>query len=229
MQEQAFTDADALYKAKQPSQALRLIQDALKEGPPHAGLLQLRRQIENTQRQVQNRAWRVGLDEQRPVTLDFRDANLRSVLDVVTRHSGMNFVIDKDVRPDILVSIFVRNAKVEEVIDLLCGTNQLSKKVLDKKTVLIYPNTAEKQREYQEHIVKVFYLTNADAKSAAAFVKSMLKVRDPFVDERYNLLAIRDTAETIELADRMISPVRLAGTGGAPGTGGARNQLQQAQ
>lgn len=201
----AQANAEKLIREKRPGQALRLVGDALKDNPRHAGLVALQRRLEGESRQAQLKANRVGLDERRPISLDFKDANLRSVLDIVTRHSGLNFVIDKDVRNDILVSMYLKDAKVEDVIDLITSTNQLAKKVLDRKTVLIYPNTTEKQRDHQEQVVKVFYLASAEAKGAAAFLKSMLKIRDPYVDERYNLVALRETAENIQLAERMMA------------------------
>jgi len=71
--------------------------------------------------------------------------------------------------------------------------------------VLIYPNTADKQREYQEQIVRVFYLSNADAKGAASFLRAMLKVHEPFVDERTNMIALRDSQENIQLAERLVA------------------------
>jgi general secretion pathway protein D len=161
--------------------------------------------LEQEQRQLQLNAARLGLSETRPISLDFRDANLRTVLDVVSRNSGINFILDKDIRPDIRVTMYMRSSKVEDAIDLITSTYQLDKKVVDQKTLLIYPNTPEKQREHQEQVVKVFYLTNGDAKGAAAFLKSMLKIRDPYVDEHSNMLAMRDSAQTIQMAERLVA------------------------
>jgi general secretion pathway protein D len=53
--------------------------------------------------------------------------------------------------------------------------------------------------------VRVFYLASAEAKNAAAFLKSMLKIREPYVDERSNMLAIREAPENIELAERLLA------------------------
>jgi general secretion pathway protein D len=124
---------------------------------------------------------------------------------VVSRNSGISFILDKDIRPDIRVTVYLRSARVEDAIDLITSTYQLSKKLVDARTLLIYPNTPEKQREHQEQVVKVFYLANAEAKNAAAFLKAMAKVRDPYVDERSNMLAIRESAETVQMAERMIA------------------------
>lgn len=204
-QRRALAEAQALVEKRQPQAALRLIAEALKDDPRQGDLLALQRRLEVDVRQAQTRALATGLRETRPISLDFRDASLRTVLDLVTRHSGINFILDKDVRPDIRVSVFLRSARPEDAIDLLVSTHQLAKKVVDTQTVLIYPNTPEKQREHQEQIVKVFYLANAEAKQAAAFLRAMLKIREPFIDERTNMLAIRESPDNVALAERLVA------------------------
>lgn len=204
-QRAALAEAEGLAAQRKTADALGVLAEALKGNPRQPDLLALQRRLEVDQRQQQIRSGQLALSESRPISLDFRDASLRAVLDAVTRNSGINFVLDKDIRSDARITVYLKSTKVEEAIDLITSTNQLSKKVLDSRTVLIYPNTPDKQREHQEQVVKVFHLSSADAKGAAAFLKSMLKVRDPYVDERTNMLALRDSPENIQLAERLIN------------------------
>lgn len=204
-QRQALVEAEKLVAEKRQSAALRVVEQALKDNPRHPELVALQRRIEIDMRQAQVRAAQAGLAETRPISLDFRDASLRTVLDVVSRNSGINFILDKDIRVETRVTVLLRSAKVEDAIDLIVSTHQLAKKVIDPHTILIYPNTPEKQREHQEQVVKVFYLASAEAKGAAAFLRSMLRIRDPYVDERTNMLALRDSADNIQLAERLIA------------------------
>ncbi|XHS79811.1 secretin N-terminal domain-containing protein [Burkholderiaceae bacterium UC74_6] len=197
--------AKRFTEGKQLGEALQVLEQALKDNPRHQALLDLQWELRAQQRSAQVQALNGGLAETRPISLDFRDAGLRTVLDVVTRHSGINFVLDKDVRSDVRVTVFLRQARVEDALDLITASNQLAKKVIDPKTVVVYPNSPEKQREYQEQIVRVFTLSNGDVKGAAAFLKSMLKLREPFVDERSNMLALRDSPENIQLAERLMA------------------------
>ncbi len=203
-QRDAYAQAQALA-AERPQAALKVIAESLKDNPRQPELLALQRQLANAQRRQQVRSAQLGLSETRPISLDFRDAGLRTVLDTVTRNSGINFILDKDIRQDVRVTVFLRSARVEDAIDLIVSTHQLSKKVLDEKTVLIFPNTPDKLREHQELVVRVFHLVSAEAKGAAAFLRSMLRVKEPFVDERSNMVAIREPMETIELAERLIA------------------------
>lgn len=146
----------------------------------------------------------------KPITLEFRDAPLRGVLEVLSRESGLNFVLDKDVRPDTKVSIFVRRSSIDDVLKLLAATQQLERKLLNDNSILIYPNTPAKQKDYQELVTRSFYLANASPKQAMELVKQMVKTKDVFVEERLNLLVMKDTPDAVRLAERLIAGLDLA-------------------
>ncbi len=203
-QADALQRANALAANGQVDAALRLVNQALKDNRRDPGLLALQHRLLIDQRQSQVRAMQQGLAETRPISLDFRDANVRTVLDVVSRNSGINFVLDKDIK-DQRVTVYAKSVRFEDALDMILNTSLLARKVLDSKTILIYPNTADKQREHQEQLVKVFYLANGDAKGAAAFLKSMMKLREPYVDEHSNMLALRDSLENVQLAERLLA------------------------
>jgi general secretion pathway protein D len=144
------------------------------------------------------------------VSLEFRDAHLRNVFEVVSRTVGINFVFDKDVRPDLRTTIMVRDSTVDDVIRLLLLTNQLDRKVLNDNTILIFPNTPAKLKEYQELVVRSFYLTNADVKQTVNMIRTVVKTRDLFVDEKLNLLVMRDTPDAVRLAEKLIANQDIA-------------------
>jgi len=140
-----------------------------------------------------------------PITIEFRDAPLKQVFEVISRRSGLNFVFDKDVKTDQKTTVLLKNSTVESAIYFLLLTNQLEQQVMDANTILIYPNVAAKLKEYQEMTVKTFFLANAEAKLVANTLKTILKSRDVVVDEKLNLIIVRDTPEAIRLAERLIT------------------------
>ncbi len=93
---------------------------------------------------------------------------------------------------------------------MLLVSNQLEKKVLNENTILIYPNNPAKQRDYQELVMRSFYLANADVKQTLNMIRTLLKTRDIFIDEKLNLLIMRDTPEGIRLAEKLIAAQDLA-------------------
>jgi len=87
----------------------------------------------------------------------------------------------------------------------LLASNQLSKKTLNANTLLIYPATLSKQREYQDTVVKSFFLSHANAKDTLNLIKGMGKIRDVYIDERLNMVAVRDTPEAVRLAEKLVA------------------------
>jgi general secretion pathway protein D len=152
---------------------------------------------------------RLGPAFQKPVTMEFRDAPLRSVLEGLGRTHGVNFVFDKDVRTDTRISIMLRDVSVDDALRVVLATQQLDRKVLNESTLFIFPNTQAKQREHQDLVTRSFFLTNADVKQAQAMVRTLAKTRDLFVDERLNLMVVRDTPEVVQLIERLLASLDL--------------------
>jgi general secretion pathway protein D len=145
-----------------------------------------------------------------PVSIEFRETPLRNVFEVLSRYAGLNFVFDHDVKTDAKITIFIRNNAVEDVLRVLLNTNALERKVLNENTLLIYPNTALKAKEYQDLVVRTFYLVNADAKQVETLLKTMAHVKDVFIDEKLNMVVIRDTPDAVRLAERMVESIDIS-------------------
>ena len=75
----------------------------------------------------------------RPVTLQFRDANLRMVFEALSRTTGLNVILDRDVRADLKTTIFVKDAALEDTVNLILLQNQLEKRALNANTMFVYP------------------------------------------------------------------------------------------
>lgn len=195
--------------AGQKDAALRTLEGAMSSSttPRHPELLALKRQLETEQRLDAGggAAHRIALAETRPISLDFREAPLSSLLEAMRDGSGINFVIDRDVQMDRRASVFIRATRVEDALDLVLSAFQLSRRIVDSKTVLVYPNTAEKHKEHREQVIRVFHLAHAQAKTTATLLQNMLRIQPPFVDERANLLALREPPEIIALAERLVA------------------------
>ena len=141
----------------------------------------------------------------RSISLQFRDANLRMVFEAMSRSVGLNVILDRDVRSDLKTTIYVKDASVEDTVDLILLQNQLEKRVLNGNTLFIYPATAIKQKEYQELKVRVFQLSNVDAKYLQNVLKTILKIKDVVIDEKTNTVVIRDTPDAIAVAEKLVS------------------------
>jgi general secretion pathway protein D len=202
-------EARTLLERKDMGGAEARLRNVLEQDNTHTAAREMLREVEQA-RPKQTAPAELGGLFQKPVTLEFRDTSLRNVFEAIARSTGINFVFDKDVRPDLKVTLFVRNTTVAEVMRLILITNQLERSVLSDNTVLIYPNTAAKQREYKEMVTRTFFLVNAEAKQVQNLIKTVVKTKDIYIDERINLIVMKDTADAVRLAEQLVESVDVA-------------------
>jgi general secretion pathway protein D len=201
-------EADRMMERGSYGPAADRVHRVLLENPTNALALQMQKEIDDKLRQQ-----RADKEEKlaessimrTPVTLQFRDANVRMVFEALSRTSGLNVILDRDVRADLKTTIFVTNASLQDTVDMILMQNQLDKKQLNANTLFIYPATPAKQLEYQELKVRTFQLSNVDAKQIQALLKSLLKIKEAVIDERANTVTIRGTPDTIKVAEEMIA------------------------
>ncbi len=205
-----LAEVDKLVKAEKYRDARDVLAPVLAENPAQREARQLQRLIEEKTTKPAVALLQLRSSVTKPISLELKEVPLRTVFDVLARAANLNFLFDKDVRADQRTTIVVRDAQVEDVIRLILATNQLEQKVLNETTALIYPNTPQKLREYQDLVVKSFYLSNADVKQTANLIRTILKTRDIFIDEKLNLLVMKDTPNAIRLAEKLIAAQDLA-------------------
>ena len=152
---------------------------------------------------------RLRLKDDRIAVLQFRESPLGMVFEALSRTSGINFVLDKDVKSDAKTNIFVKDMQVESALDMVLAQHALERKLLADNIVLIFPDTPDKRRRYEEQMVKSFHLTNADPKQAMSLLKVMLDIKSLFIDEHARLLVMRDTPEVVRMAEKLLISLDL--------------------
>jgi general secretion pathway protein D len=209
---QDLAEALDLFNKGDKDGASAKLQSILSVNPSHHAAKALQKQID--EKNIEDRAVSgspfMRKAFKKTLSLEFQDAGIKSVFNVISRVSGLNFVFDKDIKPELKTTIVVKDMTIEDAIKLLLVTNQLQQEVINDNTIIIYPDTPAKIKDYQQQVVKSFYLANADVKKTLEMVKTILKAKDVFIDERRNLLILRDTPEVIRLAEKLIAAQDLA-------------------
>lgn len=206
-----LSEAEVALARGDAAGAERLARSVLAEVPANAHAQRLLREADEGRTAERLRsASLAGGPMDRKVSLQFREAPLRAVFEALSHAAGLSFVFDREMRDDALVTLVVRDRTVGEVLKLLATTQQIETRLIDPHLVLVYPSTPAKQRDYQDLVSRSFYLVHADTKQAQALVKQVVKTRDIFIDEKLNLLVIKDTPEAVRLAERLIASLDVA-------------------
>jgi general secretion pathway protein D len=141
--------------------------------------------------------------QKQPVTLQFRSAGLKEVLEALGKAAKINFVFDKDVRNDPF-SVSLKDKPFDEALNLILNSNSLFAQRASSDLIIISPNTKQKQEQYQDLMIRTFYLSNAKAKDMLALLKTMLDAKHIHANEPLNTIVIRDQPEKVELAEKII-------------------------
>ena len=184
-------------------EASKILRQVLIENPNYLVARKLLQDINDKDAKDQITPRKLKLKAAGTVTLDFRDANLRNIFQVISISSGINIVLDPNLRPDLKASIYVKDASVVEVLDFLLLMHQLNKKVLTENSILIYP--IAKAAQYEDLVLRTYYLNHADAKQTANLIKAMMPIKDIFIDERLNMIAMKATYEQLQDIEKLIN------------------------
>ena len=144
-----------------------------------------------------------GDRQKQPVTLRFRNAGLKEVLEGIGKARGINLVFDKDVRND-PVTISIQDTPFDEAFNLILNSNSLFAQTVSPGVMIVSPDTKQKQEQYQDLMIRTFYLSNAKAKDMLMLLKSMLDSKRMHANEQLNTIVIRDQPEKLEMAEKII-------------------------
>ncbi|HEX6266465.1 MAG TPA: secretin N-terminal domain-containing protein [Burkholderiales bacterium] len=205
-----LAQAQAALKQGNMNEAYEKAKAILEANPSQREARDIVRKVEEQRLKAESAPPKLNAALQNRITIELRDAPVRAVFELISKRSGLNFVYDRDIPADMRTTVFVKDTTIEEVIKYVLVTGQLERRILNPNTVLIYPNTPQKAQAYKELVVKSFYLGNADVKQTANMVRSLVKTRDLYVDEKLNLLVIRDTPEAVRVVEKLVANQDLA-------------------
>jgi len=127
-----------------------------------------------------------------PASLTFRDATSRDVFTAIARLSNISLIFDSAFR-DTPVTVDLRNATLDDALNTVAGATRTFFRVTAPKTIVVIPDTPAKRREYEEEVVRTFYLSNADLKETMDLLRMVLDARRISPTTATNALTIKDT------------------------------------
>jgi general secretion pathway protein D len=200
--EKLLQEAREMVQTDRKVQAQEAVNAALSLRPDYQPALQLIEEIKQSQYALVDGV-ELEVISSEPINLNFRDTKIPDVFDILTKLSGINFILDEEVRTD-KTTLFLEQATFAQALELLLRMNKLDKKILNKKTIILFPKTRSKQKQFEDQIIQTFYLSHIDAKKAVSMLRTMLEVRKIYVQEDLNAIVIRDQPDVIRLAQKII-------------------------
>ena len=190
--------ADKLLNLGRSEEALTAYERAV-ELDPH--LTQALTHI--TEITAQQRSTKMFGGSSQPISLRFQNAKLKEVFEIVARTAGLNVIFDKEVR-DEPITIFLKEMAFDDALNLILNTNGMVAQRVAPETLLIMPNNKQKQAQYQDLLMRTYYLNNAKAKDAVNLLRTMLESKHIYVDEKVNAIVVREEPVKLQLAEKLL-------------------------
>ena len=144
-----------------------------------------------------------------PASLVFREASSRDVYTAIARFADVNILFDPAFR-DVPITVDLHNSTFEDAVNAVSGTTHNFYRVTAPRALTIIPDTPAKRREYEEEIVRTFYLSNADLKETIDLLRMVVDMRRLAPITATNAVSVRDTPERVQAAGRIIAAIDKA-------------------
>ena len=142
-------------------------------------------------------------------SLKFNNASLRDILNFIATQSGINITYDQTFA-DKAYSINLEDVTVEQALQQIMIANQLFYKVLNQKTLMVIPDNPANRGKYDEMVLRVFYISHADATELNQTINSMMRIASMAVqpvvlpNKAANTITVRATAQVVDIIERLI-------------------------
>ncbi len=144
------------------------------------------------------------------MSFDYRRARVKDIYRAMGRLGGINVLFDPDVdNPN--TSFFLADVGYERALGILTAAHGHFYRVMSSNTLLIAEDTQQKRRQYEPQVMRTFYLSNGEAEQISSTLQTILGARQVMPTPALNAVTIRDSAEVVEVAERMVRSLDKAG------------------
>ncbi|HYT69514.1 MAG TPA: secretin and TonB N-terminal domain-containing protein [Vicinamibacterales bacterium] len=145
-----------------------------------------------------------------PIRMNFgASSSLRDIINFIGTASGINITYDAGF-VDKPYSVNLDGVTVEEALQQVLAANQYYYKVVNPRTIIVIPDQPAKHQQYDDLVVKVFFLSHADATELNQMVNSIMRIPQMAVqpmmmpNKAANTIMVRATAPVMDVIERVI-------------------------
>jgi general secretion pathway protein D len=140
-----------------------------------------------------------------PVTLIFpKPKPVKEIYDAIGKAYGFNVIFDPKLKDD-RIPVELRDVTAERALEIVMQAAGHFYKVLDPKTIIVAEDTPQNRRDYEDLVIKTFFLSNADVKEVDKLLRSLIEARRLSTNEQLNAITLRDTADKVAIAEKLIT------------------------
>jgi general secretion pathway protein D len=196
-----YQEGLSLRQAGKLDEARRQFQRALEAYPDHkeatAQLAELKKEDQEKLSEG------LALTSKAPITLNFRQTDLKQAFEFLAKTFGINVIFDESVRA-VPITLFAKDVTFEQGLSLLLTTSKTFYKRIGGNTILVAPDSKEKRGQYEDHLVRTFHMNTVRAKEMADILKGLVVIKKIIVNEQLNTISMRDTEDVIKLSELII-------------------------
>jgi len=139
------------------------------------------------------------------ITLNFpKPKPVQEIYQAMAKAYGFNILFDPKLKEDRL-SIELNDLTSEQSLEMVMQAAGHFYKVLDEHTIIVADDTPQNRREYEDLVIKTFFLSNADVKDVDKLLRSLIEARRLSTNEQLNAITLRDTADKVAIAEKLIA------------------------
>ena len=147
-----------------------------------------------------------------PELLDLKMSGQRTkvIFETIGKLAGVNVLWDPEYQPPAkdAISVDFQQSTLEEALDYVSVITKSFWKALSPNTIFITNDNANKRRDYEEQVTKVFYLQNvmlpAELQEIVNVVRTAADINRVFPYNSQFALVVRGEADRVELAGKLI-------------------------
>jgi general secretion pathway protein D len=180
----------------------RTIRERIEATRPRPRIEALREQARQTPAPL------IGLRERVP-RLSFQNASVRDILSFIGANAGINVTYDTQFQ-DRAYSIELEDITVEEALQQIMQNNQMFYKVVNQRTILVANDTPAKRVQYDELVIRVFYVSHVDAVELSQLVNTIVRLPTMatqyivFPNKTANTITVRATTQMADIIEQVI-------------------------
>lgn len=131
------------------------------------------------------------------------------LFETVAKLAGVNVVFDSQYQaPARNFNVDLSNATAEQAFDYLATLTHTFWKAITPNTIFVAEDNVTKRRDYEDDVVKVFYVTNAttvqEFQEIATAIRTVAEIRRVFTYNAQRAMIVRDTVDKVALAEKLV-------------------------